>query len=144
MNKIQIHLQAKDGGPFNCAPARSVDLDPEAILLNDVVFPWENHPHGMGAFVIGHEFGAVALAWGNCLQDALDEACDAGLMESFLIDSPDSDDEESGTHLGNEGTLHNLDNSWVQEVDLAKCEAKTLCAMAEGRGACADTLDEIL
>jgi hypothetical protein len=36
-------------------------------------------------YAIGNEFGIVAIAYANCERDALDEALDAGRLDSDLI-----------------------------------------------------------
>lgn len=143
-DKIEIHLAAVDGGPFNCRPAMAVELEPEQVLCNDIIFPWEGHPHSMRAFVIGHEFGAVALVWAPHDSEAFDVACDAGLIECLMIPVEDVTEADHDCHaaLGNAGELHNLDNAWIQEVDLLACAPAFACQLAEARGAGWETLSE--
>jgi len=145
--KIEINLSAVNGGPFNCAPASVAELNAEDVLCNDVVFPWEAHPHGMRAFVIGDTCGqftrALCLVWANHTQDAFDEAVDSGKLESLLVEGDGETDFPDAASLGNAGELHCLDDAWCREVDLRACGVELLCKLAEARGACCDNLDEI-
>lgn len=146
--KTKLTLAAVNGGAFNCMPAREIELENESILTNDVVLPWENHPHGMRLWVIGNEYGAVCAVWANHEQDALDEMVDSDLGQAFLIDEKDyevmsQDEQDECARLGNAGEPCNLDYAWIQPVDLAKLPPETLCRFAEARGACVDNLDKI-
>lgn len=143
--KTKLHLKPHDGGPFNCMPAREVELNPDRIMANNVVFPWESNPHKVRLFVVGNEFGPVAAAWADCVQDALDEAMDADLLNSFLVDDADklwTDELDDCTPLGNAGELCDLTNAWIQEVDLTPSETnvRLLVEFAEARGAGKETL----
>lgn len=140
MKKFTLFLAPVNGGPFNCLPARSVELEPERILCNDIVLPWENHPHKVRLWVIGNEFGALGAVWADCEQDAFDELVDADLGQSLLVDEADADEECA--RLGNAGEPANLDNAWIQNVHWDKTrDCELLCRFAEARGSCADTLD---
>lgn len=139
-NKIMLHLSPVNGGPFNCRPAMSIELEPERVLCNDVTLPWDFNPHNTRLWVIGHEFGAVCAVWANCEQDALDEMVDSDLGQSFLIEESDADDESA--RLGNAGEPANLDNAWVQIVSFDPArDCRLLCQFAEARGNGAKTLD---
>lgn len=138
--KTTLHLSPVNGGPFNCLPARSVELENERILCNDVTFPWERHPHNMRLWVIGNEFGALGAVWASNEQDAFDELVDADLGNGLLIDEADADEECA--RLGNAGEPADLDNAWIQLVRLDPTQDCILIAkFSEARGACADTLD---
>ncbi len=130
--KLKLILAAHDGGPFNCLPAREVELETERILCNDVVFPWEFNPHNVGLWVVGNEFGVLGAAWGN-EQDALDEIADADLLTSCAIDDENDVDEDT-THLGNAGEPYDLTNVWMQRVDLNKMGVKECVILADARG----------
>ena len=59
-------------------------------------------------FKLSSPYGMVALVIADCLQDAIDEAVDAGKMKYFEIDSADLaewDDDEIN-YLGNYGKPH--------------------------------------
>lgn len=139
MKTISLPLSPVNGGPFNCLPAREIELPPERIRCNDVVLPWEYHPHKMRLWVIGNEYGALGAVWASHEQDALDELVDSDLGAGLLIDEADAD--EDSARLGNAGEPANLDNAWLQVVDLAKCAPQTLCLFAEARGNGSSTLD---
>lgn len=138
--KTTLHLSPVNGGPFNCLPARSVELEDERILCNDVSLPWERHPHNMRLWVIGNEFGALGAVWASNEQDAFDELVDADLGDGLLIDEADADEECA--RLGNAGEPANLDNAWIQLVRLDPAQdCRLLCRFAEARGANQYTLD---
>jgi hypothetical protein len=145
-NTVKLILAPVNGGPFNCLPSREVEVACERVLCNDVVFPWEAHPHGMRLWAVGNEFGIVGAVWAGCEQDALDELVDAGLGDSFLVPEDDQasaseDEQEEWAHLGNAGEPCDLTYAWIQPVDLSRCGAPVLCAFAEARSSASDTLD---
>lgn len=142
-----LHLAPVDGGPFNCRPAFSVELEPERILCNDIVLPFESHPHRVRLWVIGNVYGAVGAVWASCEQDAIDELIDSGLGDCFLVSDEDQQtadepEREGWAHLGNAGEPCDLTDEWIQPVawDL-KRDCELLCRFAEARGANATTLD---
>lgn len=148
MQKITLNLSAVNGGPFNCLPARSVEVEPGRVKCNDVTFPWENHPHNMRLWVIGAEYGPFGAVWASHEQDALDELIDSNLGDALLISEDDQasatdEEREEWAHLGNAGEPCDLTNVWIQTVDLSPTaeNAKLLCLLSEARGACTDSLD---
>ena len=143
--KITLHLSALDGGPFICRPARTVELKPEEVLCNDIVLPWEDHPHKMRLWVIGNEFGALGAVWADCEQEAFDILVDEALGGSLLCDEPTNEEEaEDISRLGNACEPADLSNAWIQTVRLSEKEdARLLCAFAEARGVGAANLDDI-
>lgn len=145
--KITLNMAPVNGGPFNCLPARAVELEAERVLCNDVVLPWERHPYNMRLWVIGNEFGALGAVWASNEQDALDELIDRDLGAALLIDEKDyaampEDEREDVSHLGNAGEPCDLTNVWIQVVSFDKArDCELLCKFAEARGATQDTLD---
>lgn len=146
--KIKLALLAHNGGPFNCLPARDIELDDNDVLTNDVIFPWEYNPNHVYLYAIGNEFGAVCACWGSA-HDILDVATDLGMMGSFASDDehfgehvkPDDENWECGcAFLGNASEPHNIDYCWIQRVDVSKLDAQTLCKFAEARGQGATSL----
>jgi hypothetical protein len=145
--KVTLHTAAVDGGPFNCRPAMVHELDPDKVLTNDVVLPWESHPHGTRLYVIGHEFGALAALWAESEQDAMDILCDQGLSDPFLVEDHEMSiphDDGTLTALGNAGDLHNLNHAWCLPVawDMAR-DVQALAKFAEARGASHDNLGDL-
>lgn len=151
--KHTLHLAPVNGGPFNCAPAREIELDADRIATTadscGIRFPWESHPYNVRLFVIGNEYGACGAVWASNEQDAFDELCDRGLSAGLMLDEEDvakmdDDERESVTGLGNAGEPHNLDNAWIQVVafDAAR-DIKLIVALAEARGANASLLCEV-
>jgi len=125
----------------------NVDLNTHRILANDVIFSHEYNPHNVRLWLISNEYGPVAAVWADCEQDAIDEATDAGLMDAFLLEDDDIDEEdmEVGEYsfIGNAGEPADLTNLDIEAVDLSQQSLELLIAFAEARGACADTLDNI-
>lgn len=135
--------------PTRLTPSRDVEIEPDRVLANDVVLPWESHPHKMRLWAIGNEFGPVCAAWASCEQDALDGMVDNDLGNSFLVSDPDDEsisdgEREDWAYLGNASEPCDLTYAWIQPVDLAKCEPRILCAFAEARGSGADLLSEVI
>ena len=143
--KFNLSLLPVDGGPFNCRPAHDVELEDEKILCNNVVFPHEFNPHNVRLFVIGNEFGAIAALWG-CEHEILDDACDAGLMDSFAVSSEDyakydEAEREDCTLLGNASEPFDLTNAWMQAVRLDPAKDFALyLRFAEARGQASTSL----
>lgn len=145
-NKIKLLLAPVNGGPFNCAPAQEIEIERERVLCNDVVLPWERHPHGMSLWVVCSPYGALGAVWAGYEQEALDALVDAGLGDALLVSeadqaAADEDEREEWAHPGNAGEPCDLTDIYVRRVDLAKLPPETLCAFAEARGEGAETLD---
>lgn len=62
-NTVTLHTKPINDGPFNCQPARTLELELGRMLCNDIVLPWEPHLRNMRAWVIGNEFGAMGVVW---------------------------------------------------------------------------------
>ncbi len=142
--KTILTLNPVNGGPFNCRPGHGIELEDERILCNDVRLPHDGaNPHNVRLWVIGNEFGVLCAVWASHEQDALDEACNAGLLSGLACDEPENEDEQDEvTRLGNAGEPHDLTYAWIQTVRLDGAKDWELIArFAEARGACADTLD---
>lgn len=150
MTKITLHLKAKDGGPFNCSPARAVEIEPERILCGNMMLPHDSfNPHNIRMFVIGHEFGPVAAVFAGHDQDALDQMVDGALGDCFLVPKEDvekatDEERECWASLGNAGEYANLDNAWIAEVEFKpERDWELIARLAEARGAGVDNLDEL-
>ena len=139
-----LHLSPVNGGPFNCRPANTIQLENERILCNDIIFQGEFNPHNTRLWVVGNEFGALGSVWASHEQDALDILCDAMLLAGLEIDEPTTEeDDEDVTRLGNAGVPHDLTNAWIQLVEFVPSrDWQLLCRFAEARGACNDNLDK--
>lgn len=128
---------------------RGHELPAERILCNDIFIPEIDrfNPHSVRLWLIGNEYGALAACWASCEQDAMDEAFDAGLLESFEVSEEDvaksTDDEREGwVALGNAGEYCNLDYAWIEPVTLDRSrDFELLMAFAYAKGDCSDTLD---
>ena len=98
----------------------SVELEGDSILLNDVNLPEHIehtfNPYNVKLWVIGNEYGALCAVWGSSEQEALDEAVDAGLLDSLMDEEQDYDNEDL-TPLGNASELFDLNSVWMGEVE---------------------------
>jgi len=142
--RTKLTLNSINGGPFNCSPSREIELENERILCNDIHLPHDRiNYHNVRLWVIGNEFGALCAVWGSNEQDALDEACDAGMLAGLAIDEPkEGEDEEDVTRLGNASEPFDLTHCWMQTVRLEGAKDWELIArFAEAKGACQDALD---
>lgn len=149
--KYSLHLKPVNGGPFNCVPARTVELETEQIRANDVMFAWDFNPHNVGLWVVGNEFGAMFAVWGE-EQDILDHAVDLGLMNSFQVADQDMPAHETGkdsegnieydvAYLGNASEPFDLSYCWIQEVDRLSLDLRLAVDLATARANGSDTLD---
>ncbi len=135
MNKLII--QRTHGEP--------VELAPDRILTNNVIFPWETNYRHCRLWLIGNEYGLLAAAWGN-EQDALDEAYDADLLKAFAVDEDDfakmdEKEREGLNYLGNVSEPADLQHLWMEPVPLEKQSQQFIAMLAEARGAGANTCD---
>ena len=144
MNKLTFKLQQHE--PFASCPTLA-ELSPDRVRCNDVILPLEFNPNAVGLWIIGNAFGAVGAVWAGCEQGALDKLVDCGLGKCFLVSEVDQasateEESEEWAHLGNAGEACDLSDAWMGrwEIDV-KRDWQLLCAFAEARGACADTLD---
>ena len=119
------------------------ELNPKEILCNDIIFPWEYNPHKVRPFVISNEYGTLCLVWADCIQNAIDNACDLNMLNSFIVDEKDYTEEEKNdlVHIGNAGELSDLTYMQCNEIDISKLGNRVIAMFAEVRGACKDSLD---
>ena len=122
-----------------------VTIPDDRILANDVTFPHEYNPHNVRLWVIGNEYGAICAVWADCEQEALDEALDAGKLDSFLVEPEDVDPDLLAdgfyAHLGNAGEITDLSYCSMEEISLNDQDMKFIIALAEARGAGHDNLE---
>ena len=139
--KHKLHMHAIDGGAFKSRPADCIELEGERILANDVRMPWDTGSSDVRLWVVGNEYGAIAAAWADCEQDALDELTNAGLLDSFLVSEEDqasapAEEAEEWAHLGNAGEPADLTNAWIRAVGLTeRRDCRLLCAFAAAEAA---------
>lgn len=148
--KTTIPLPAINAGPFNGRPAENIELEPEKIFCNNVIFPHEFNPNHIRLFVIGHTFGPVCAVWASHEGDALDEAVDLNLMDAFQVSEEDATDEDNPeedaegiARAGNASEPFDLSDAWIRPATVDPITTPFLAlAFAEARGANADTLDD--
>lgn len=145
--KYTLHMHQRM--PFAQNPALC-EIEGERIVCNDVMLPGaidaasRYNPHNIRLWLIGHVFGAVCATFASCEQDALDAACDAGKLDSFMAeDQTDNDNEnEAMAALGNASELFDLSDMWMGEVafDAAR-DILLITALARAAESGADTLE---
>lgn len=142
--------------------ANQFNLEGEHIICNDVVLPSSIddgarfNPHNVRLWVIGHCHGAVCALFASNEQDALDQACDSGQLESMQVSEEESKayydacDQNTGEHpeginytaLGNAGELHDMDDAWIAEVDFdAQRDIQLIVKLARASEGGHDSLD---
>lgn len=119
--------------------ANEFNVEEHNIICNDVNLPSEimdgYNPYNNRMWLIGHMHGLVCAIFAPNEQEALDNACDEGKMESFLVDTNGVDEQdlehENYTYLGNAGEAHDLDDCWIAEVDFkAERDIKLIVKLA--------------
>ena len=115
-----------------------VDVDESCILTNDVIFDHEYNPHNERFWIIDLGYGTRCLVWASHEQDALDEACDEGLLDCILVDEEDLEPDIEYNYLGNASEAADLTDVHMQSIDLSIQELPFLLKLAEARGAGVD------
>jgi hypothetical protein len=118
----------------------------DAVLCNDVTFADERHPYNVRAFVIGNEYGALCLVWAAHDQEALDVACDEGLIDGLSLDAEtvkereEKYDGEGVMRLGNASEPFDSEHAWIDEITLTPAQDRRF---AEARGAAVAKLSDL-
>ena len=96
--------------------------DFDVVNIDDFIPDGESHPHNVRPWLI-HDHGfTLAVVFASNLQDAFDEAADAGKLDTFLVDESDYEeygvntDEPTCSFLGNEGRPFDIDGLAVAEL----------------------------
>lgn len=152
--KYTLHISPVNGGPFNCLPARSIELEDERIAATgadcSACYPGSSHNmRDSSLYVIGNEFGALGAVWATNEQDALDELVNRDLAGGILVDQPQTEEqlkeceEMEYTQLGNAGEYCDLTHAWIQKVhfDPAR-DIELIVALAKAEGANVTFLSE--
>lgn len=78
--------------------------DEDVINPDDFIPKGESNPHSVRPYLL-HDHGFVlAVVFASCLQDAIDEAVDAGKLDRYMVRPEDAEDypnEEGISFLGN-------------------------------------------
>jgi hypothetical protein len=94
--------------------------DSDIVNLDDWIAKGEFNPHNVRPWLL-HDHGfAVAVVFADCLQDAIDEAVDAGKMDRYLIAESDlkdyGDDGDGISYLGNDGQPMDIESLGAIEL----------------------------
>lgn len=92
----------------------------DVVNPDDFIPAGEYNPHNVRPFLL-HDHGfVVAVVFASCLQDALDEAADAGKLDRYDVGEEDHADygpeEEGITRLGNASEPFDIDTLGVLEL----------------------------
>jgi len=118
----------------------------DRILCNDVVTEEQGseNPHGVGLWLIHNANGLIAAVWASGIENALDEAADADLLQSCALSEAVA--EEYGmkaTGLGNAGELFDLSNVGLYQVPWSDIPSETKRAFFRAVDDGADTLADV-
>ena len=93
--------------------------DDDVVNPGDFIPVGDYNPHGVRPFLL-HDHGfTLAVVFASCLQDALDEAVDAGKLDRFQVSDAELGDypnEEGLTYLGNAGEPFDIESLDVIEL----------------------------
>ena len=136
-----------DADVYGTVKGDEYKVEDERALCNDICLPHDS-PHFADAYVIGNEYGPLCLVWAGIdnIQEALDNACDGGMLDGIAVDEADierddSTGEEIGImRLGNASEPFCSDYAWVDKVVLTHVQE---LRFAEARGAGYETLDRL-
>jgi len=94
--------------------------DSDVVNPDDYIPKGEYNPHNVRPWLLHHEGLSLAIVFAECLQDALDEAADAGKLDRFQVAEEDmgdyGDDEEGITRLGNASEPFDIESVGVLEL----------------------------
>lgn len=126
------------GKSFNIGGVKVLKED---ILANDVVFPWESHPHGMKPWLFEVHLGGPWIVWASHEQYALDELADSGLLDGFMADEnelkdlTDEEIDETYMRLGNASEPFAVNqNSRIRVIEFKDVPVELMVLWAEARG----------
>jgi hypothetical protein len=137
---------------------RSVYLDLDHVLANEVVLPGDRYPRKRRLWVVVNEYGALGAVFADDMQEALDVLVDADLGKGLLVDEDylkglGEEERENLAYLGNAGEPADLSNVDVIPVpfdltdrhgpEMKAATLRLLLRLAEARGAGADTLADL-
>lgn len=106
--------------------------DSTYYFADDVVNPAEYiptgefNPHNMRPWLIGNEYGVLAIVYAHHEQDAMDEMADSGKLDGHRAEESELTQNEYGedvddcgtvmSRLGNAGEPFDLTNIWMREL----------------------------
>lgn len=126
---------------------RTIPVDAERVLCNDVVFKGESNPHDVRLWLVLSAYGPLGAAWASDVREALDVLVDADLAEAILVDEAtlaemSEEEREVLASLGDAGEACDLSHVAVEPVKFDPAQDwLLLCKFAEARGAGHDDLD---
>lgn len=110
-------------------PPEPLDIARAQLLLkapvsnpSDWIPEGEYNPHRVRPWVIGNEYGILAVAFGSCEQDAFDAAADEGHLAGLALDSEtenereEENDGEGIMRLGNASEPFDSIYAWIEEL----------------------------
>jgi hypothetical protein len=121
INRYRIDIDAPGSALATRDASRAAYRAARAAIANpdDFVRPGSYNPHRVRGFILSHQFGLICIAYGSCLQDALDAAVDADRLDCLLITDPDDVNDETA-YLGNASEPFDITYLHVAETDTRK------------------------
>jgi hypothetical protein len=112
-----------------------IEIDDEMVVNPEDFEPNYNKWPGntRKPFVIGHEFGAIAIVFASYKEDALDEAADRGILDCFKVPREDVDkltEKEQEQFLIAGNFCDYFDDTYLWIVELPN-PAFSFCALLE-------------
>lgn len=119
-------------------PQGDIELTDEMVVRPEDFIPrGEYNPHNVRPWVIGAEFGAFAIVFADCEQDAIDTAIDEGKMDFLKVSDADlaaaTEDERSDFLTGgNASESLYQDYLWMEELPTPAFSFIRLLTAGEG------------
>jgi len=123
------------------APLDNFKFSDEDVCNPDDFIPaGEYNPHSVRPWLL-HDHGfTVAVVFADCLQDALDIACDEDKLSSFKVDDDtlktdyDAEGIEGLASLGNAGELHDIESLGCFELTIPPYSFAAMYAANKPKG----------
>lgn len=94
----------------------------DVVNIDDWIPHGDYNPHNVRPWLLHDQGFVIAVVFADSLQDALDEAVDAGKMDRYLIDGEanlsdyEDEDEDGISYLGNAGEPFDIESLGVIEL----------------------------
>lgn len=102
-------VEAKDG-------THIVFTSEHIILAHEFIRDGAYNPYRTRPFAIGYEFGVLAVVFANSEGCAIDEAVDAGKLDTLRLDPHTCPPDCDAIHAGNAGEAIDQTNLWIREL----------------------------
>jgi len=98
------------------AKVHEITFTDEDIVNYDAWIPeGEYNPYNVVPWLIAEHGFVVCIVFASNVQDALDEACDAGKLDAYMVRHTD-DNDDAVTFLGNAGEAFDLESIEILQL----------------------------